>query len=75
MFAKSCQFSEQLPSGEWMDIGKRDIQVCYDSEFYGSRITVCEENGLIISNTLIGMNTNMTVSVPEQKIFFSKKIH
>lgn len=63
MFSKTCKFSRQLPSGEWQETGIKDIQIYYDSDFYGSRISVADKTGLQISNTVIGINTVMHVSI------------
>lgn len=62
MFTKRCTLSEQTLSGEWNAIAMGEIQVLYDPELYGARICMNADNGETVSNTIIGINTVMTVS-------------
>lgn len=69
MFTKQSDLSELLQSGEWKHVGSGELQVYYDSDIYGSRISVINPDGLMLSNTVIGINTEMTVGF--QFIIFS----
>lgn len=62
MFTKRCTLSEQTRSGQWQDIAMGEIQVLYDPELYGARICMNADNGEMVSNTIIGINTLMMVS-------------
>nr|CAH7756346.1 unnamed protein product [Callosobruchus chinensis] len=63
MFVKQCTFSEQLPDNTWQEVCSGELQVYYDPELYAAKISVNDENGEVMSNTLIGLNTLMDVSI------------
>lgn len=63
MFTKRCTLSEKLDSGEWKIIAMGDLEVYYDPELYGAKISVTDDNGCLISNTIIGVNTVMEVTM------------
>lgn len=58
---KRCTLSEQLLDGTWKQVTMGDLQVYYDPELYAARISVNNDSGNVLSNTLIGMNTTMNV--------------
>lgn len=61
MFMKRCTLSEEI-HGTWQPITLGDLQVYYDPDLYAARISVNNDSGLVLSNTLIGINTDMQVS-------------
>lgn len=61
MFDKSCTLSEE-ESGQWKLVGPGDLQVYYDPDLYAARICITSASGEIISNTIIGTNTEMQVN-------------
>lgn len=61
MFTKRCTLSE-VDSGDWKVIAMGDLEVYYDPELYGAKISVTDDNGCLISNTIIGVNTVMEVT-------------
>lgn len=65
MFLKRCTLSEQFLDGSWNVITEGDLQVYYDPELYASRISTNNDSGTVLSNTLIGINSVMNVSIRE----------
>lgn len=61
MFSKRCTLSEKSESGDWKVVGMGDLEVYYDPELYGSKISVNDDRGYLMSNTIIGINTVMEV--------------
>lgn len=61
MFMKRCTLSEEV-NGEWKVVSLGDLQVYYDPDLYAARICITNDNGEVLSNTLIEMNTFMEVS-------------
>lgn len=66
MFARSCIFSTETSKNVWEDGGRKEIQICYDSDMFCCKIVVCDETGLVISNSLIDDKTVMNVSLKLQ---------
>ncbi|XP_048524432.1 E3 SUMO-protein ligase RanBP2 isoform X2 [Dendroctonus ponderosae] len=64
MFTKRCTLSEQV-NGQWNHVCIGDLQVYYDSEMYGARISIICDDGEIVSNTIIGANTSMQIKDKE----------
>lgn len=62
MFMKRCILYDQSPEGSWDFVMEGDVQVYYDPELYASRIAANDDSGAVLSNTLIGLNTQMDVS-------------
>lgn len=64
MFSSRCALSIQVEdTDEWFPIMlEGDMKVYYDPDFYGACIIASDDNGLLISKTIIGMNTVMNVS-------------
>lgn len=60
MSSKPCKLAEQLPNGNIVILGDGLLQLFYDEDYFGTRISFTEPNGTLLSNTLIGMNTEMT---------------
>lgn len=60
---KRCTLSELLPDETWTVVCVGDLQVYYDSDLYAARISVNDDSGNVFSNTLIGVNTVMSVSI------------
>ncbi|RZC37236.1 E3 SUMO-protein ligase RanBP2, partial [Asbolus verrucosus] len=58
MFMKRCTLSEEV-NGEWKVVTLGDLQVYYDPDLYAARICINNDSGVIVSNTLIGVNTVM----------------
>lgn len=63
MFTKCGTLSEQLASGEWKQVASGNVEVYYDTELYCARIYISDENSPTVSNTIIGVNTVMTVCI------------
>lgn len=61
MFVKSCALSEE-ELGQWKLVGPGDLEVYYDPDLYAARICIASATGEIISNTIIGINTQMQVN-------------
>lgn len=68
MFTKRCTLSELLDTGAWKTIAMGDLQVYYDPELYGAKIAVNDDTGLVVSNTIIGINTVMEVTFSSNKL-------
>lgn len=75
MCAKRCTLSEMLDSGTWKEIAMGDLQVYYDPELYGAKIAVNDDNGRLISNTIIGVNTVMEVTIrTNEKVYIASEL-
>lgn len=61
MFNKRCTLSEDI-GGNWQQVCMGDLQVYYDPELFTARICIITDNGEIVSNTIIGVNTVLEVS-------------
>lgn len=61
MFNKRCTLSEDI-GGNWQQVCMGDLQVYYDPELFTARICIISDNGEIVSNTIIGVNTVLEVS-------------
>jgi len=61
MFTKRCTLSEDI-GGNWQQVCMGDLQVYYDPELFTARICIISDNGEIVSNTIIGVNTVLEVS-------------
>ncbi|GJQ79003.1 hypothetical protein Trydic_g164 [Trypoxylus dichotomus] len=60
MFKEKCTLSENVEN-EWKPVGSGTIIIYYDHEIYGTRINFSDDCS-VLSNTLIGQNTEMKVS-------------
>lgn len=60
---KRCTLSEKLESGEWKNIAMGDILIYYDPELYCAKISLNDNSGHTVSNTVIGVNTVMEVRI------------
>ncbi|XP_044270326.1 E3 SUMO-protein ligase RanBP2 [Tribolium madens] len=58
MFMKRCTLSEEV-NGEWKVVGLGDLQVYYDPDLYAARICISNDDGEVVSNTVIEKNTVM----------------
>lgn len=61
MFSHNCTLKEYTPTGQWIEIGDGLIELYYDIEMYGCKICFISEDGEILSNSVIGINTEMQV--------------
>ncbi|XP_060534737.1 E3 SUMO-protein ligase RanBP2 [Cylas formicarius] len=69
MFSKRCTLSEESSTtpGTWTKVAMGDLQVYYDTEIYAARIAVTDDQGVVYTNTLIGMNTIMETGKNESR--------
>ncbi|XP_066138982.1 E3 SUMO-protein ligase RanBP2 isoform X1 [Euwallacea fornicatus] len=58
MFSKRCTLSEQNGT-DWQQLCMGELQVYYDPEQYTARVSFLSDSGVMISNTIIGVNTKM----------------
>nr|XP_023030195.1 E3 SUMO-protein ligase RanBP2 [Leptinotarsa decemlineata] len=65
MFMKRCTLSELIQPGSWNEVTIGDLQVYYDPELYAARISINDDSGNVVSNTLIGVNTLMDIEKNE----------
>jgi len=65
MFTKRCTLSEQVGPNNWKQVGMGELQVYYDSELYAARISIADDNGEVLSNTIVGLNTIMDIQGKE----------
>lgn len=63
MITKPCTLYEQTEEDNWEHVANGDVQIYYDSDYYVAKICVMADNNSVVSNTLIGSNTLMDVSV------------
>lgn len=63
MFTKRCTLSEKQDSGDFKCIAMGELEVYYDPDMYGAKISMTDDNGQMISNTIIGVNTVMEVII------------
>ncbi|KRT78443.1 hypothetical protein AMK59_6567 [Oryctes borbonicus] len=61
MFKERCALSEQVEN-EWKPVSSGTIFIYYDNEIYGTRINFSDDCNVVLSNTLIGLNTEMKIS-------------
>lgn len=62
MFEKRCTLSYKNDLNEWTVLGMGALKIFYDSELYGGRIEMVDDSGEQLSNTIVAINTEMTVS-------------
>ncbi|XP_044766754.1 E3 SUMO-protein ligase RanBP2-like isoform X2 [Coccinella septempunctata] len=80
MFYHNCTLQEYTPSGQWTDVCYGLIEIYYDLEMYGAKICFISEDGEILSNSVIGINTVMqlegnqctwrTVELAKEEVFW-----
>ncbi|XP_056644005.1 E3 SUMO-protein ligase RanBP2-like [Diorhabda sublineata] len=59
MFEKTCSLSELNSDDCWEHVGEGCLEVYYDPDLYAARIVIADDSGCVLSNTVIGTNTEM----------------
>lgn len=60
MFVKRCTLSMK-EGNEWKPLCMGQLKIYYDSDLYGGKIVMYDDNGEQISNTIIAVNTVLKV--------------
>lgn len=62
MFHRNAVLMGSTPKAkQFSEIGRGALQIVYDSDLFGARIKFYSDDGECLSNTIIALNTTVTV--------------
>lgn len=62
MCRKHCCLSEKQ-NDSWVEVASGNIEIYFDQDTYGARISMDDEDDSLVTNSIIGVNSQMTVMI------------